>query len=164
MRLLSLSEASIEPRTSALKFARAPCTDRPGCAQTHVTPDLPAAYFNGSLRALLAPQALCADIDNVLMILAASRQMDHRTRKIVTKRMMQGKYGVRAGTTVSRAFYSNVVGFNDHCLAAGTKVFVRGTVSLRRGVGCPSGGKFTYLLTARIRVIRSYPVPTPMAS
>jgi hypothetical protein len=24
---------------------------------------------------------------------------------------------------------------------------VRGTVSLRRGVGCPSGGKFTYLLT-----------------
>ena len=30
MRLLSLSEASIQKRTSTAKFARSPCTDRPG--------------------------------------------------------------------------------------------------------------------------------------
>ena len=30
MRLFSLSEVSIQPRTSSLKFARSPCTDPPG--------------------------------------------------------------------------------------------------------------------------------------
>ena len=30
MRLLSLSEASIQKRTSTAKFARSPCTDPPG--------------------------------------------------------------------------------------------------------------------------------------
>ena len=30
MRLLSLSEASIQKRTSLVKFARSPCTDPPG--------------------------------------------------------------------------------------------------------------------------------------
>ena len=34
MRILSLSEASIEKRTSTLKFARSPCTDPPGAPLT----------------------------------------------------------------------------------------------------------------------------------
>mgnify|MGYP004113497241 CR=1 FL=1 len=54
MRLLSLSEASIQKRTSTAKFARSPCTDRPssnnpGTLKIHPFPEV-IAYSPTPIR------------------------------------------------------------------------------------------------------------------